>query len=191
MKRTLIACSWVVILMLVCTIGISCRKKNSVEVKEGTPPVIGEVKPPADNETLPPPTFPETEIVPAFEILHTTNEERGDLNETLFVLIPPVDLSLNNYVVSIKNLVKKLVVYDKRSEHISILVFDDRDSLEKVFQDAQTTDLNVPVHYLARYDGNKEGLTYQFNLQMFPIAPGSNPVVVEMQEEIEFDPYNW
>ena len=190
MRKSNVLC-WFVVVVLLCTMGISCKKKVSVVVNEGTPPVIGEVKPPADNETLPPPTFPETEIVPEFEILHTTNEERGDMNETLFVLIPPVDLSLKNHVVQIKNLVKKLVVYDKRSEHISILVFDDRDSLEKVFQDSHTTDLNVPVHYLARYDGNKEGLTYQFNLMMFPVAPESNPVVLGMQEEIEFDPYNW
>lgn len=189
--RKLNACCWLVIVILLCSTAMSCRKKVPVAVNQEPTPIIGETKPPIEEEKLPPPTFPEIEIIPQFEILHTTLEERGDQNETLFVLIPPVDLSLMNHVVQIKNLVKKIVVYDKRSEHISVLVFDDRDSLEKVFQDSQTTDLNVPVHYLARYDGNKEGLTYQFTLRMFPIAPDSNPVVQGMQEEIEFDPYNW
>lgn len=180
-----------VMLVLLSVLCVSCKKTTPLLVNPENPPVTNDTQPPSGDTKEPPPTFPEIELIPTFEIIQTTKEERGDFNETMFVLIPPVDLSLKNHVVQIKNLVKKLVVYDKRSEHISILIFDDRTALDKVFLDGETTDLNVPVHYLARYDGNKEGLTYQFSLTMFPIAPESNPVVKSMQEEIEFDPYNW
>jgi len=182
---------WFVIILVLSVVGISCKKTTPVLQDPGKPPVTENSQPPSDDTKEPPPTYPEIELIPDFEIIQTTKEERGDFNETLYVLIPSVDLSLKNHVVQIKNLVKKLVVYDKRSEHISILIFDDRTALDKVFLDGKTTDLNVPVHYLARYDGNKEELTYQFSLTMFPIAPESNPVVKSMQEEIEFDPYNW
>jgi len=182
---------WLVMLVLLSVWSVSCKKTTPVLVNPEIPPITNDVQQPPENSVEPSPTFPEIELVPDFEIIQTTKEERGDFNETLFVLISPVDLSLKNHVIQVKNLVKKLVVYDKRSEHISILIFDDRSALDKVFQDGNTTDLNVPVHYLARYDGNKEGLTYQFSLTMFPIAPESNSVVQSMQEEIEFDPYNW
>ena len=182
---------WLILFLLFSVLGVSCKKTTPVLQNPENPPITENSLPPSDDTKEPPPTFPEIELIPKFEIIQTTKEERGDFNETLYVLMPPVDLSLKNHVVQIKNLVKKLVVYDKRSEHISILIFDDSTALDKVFQDANTQDLNVPVHYLARYDGNKEGLTYQFNLTMFPIAPESNPVVKSMQEEIEFDPYNW
>ena len=168
---------WLVILVLLSVWSVSCKKTTPVLVNPEIPPITNDVKQPPENSVEPPPTFPEIELVPDFEIIQTTKEERGDFNETLYVLISPVDLSLKNHVIQVKNLVKKLVVYDKRSEHISILIFDDRSALDKVFQDGNTTDLNVPVHYLARYDGNKEGLTYQFSLLMFPIAPESNSVV--------------
>jgi hypothetical protein len=182
---------FLVMLVLLSVLSVSCKKTTPVLVNPEVPPITNNAQQPPDNTVEPPPTFPEIELIPDFEIIQTTKEERGDFNETLYVLIPPVDLSLKNHVIQVKNLVKKLVVYDKRSEHISILIFDDRSALDKVFQDGKTTDLNVPIHYLARYDGNKEGLTYQFSLLMFPIAPESNSVVLSMQEEIEFDPYNW
>lgn len=183
MKLTKIL-SLLTILVLISVIGVSCKKGKPVVVNPDNPPAT-------EDQAEPPPTYPEIEIIPPFEIIHTTNQERGDLNETLYVLIPAIDLTTKDYLTQVKNLIKKLVVYDKRSEHISILVFDDRASLEKIFLDGKMTDLNIPVHYIARYDGNVEGHTYQFNLIMFPFAPESNPFVKSLNEEIEFDPFKW
>jgi len=128
---------------------------------------------------------------PSYEIVHQVSHLRSDEGDTLFVLIPPLESDFENLSEKTKNLVKKLVVLEKRSENISILIFDDAQALEKVFQDSQTEDLNVPVHYIAKYTASPEEGIYRCNLYLFPIAPDSNPVVKSMSDIIEFDPYNW
>jgi type III secretory pathway lipoprotein EscJ len=128
---------------------------------------------------------------PDYEIIHRTNALREDGGETLFVLVPLVDLELRTYVNQIKNLIKQLVVLDKRPENISIMVFDEIEALEKVYQKANTTDLNVPAHFLANYFGSPSDGVYRSNLVIFPIAPDSNPAVKVRQDTIDFDPYRW
>ena len=128
---------------------------------------------------------------PSYEVVHQVSHLRSDGGDTLFVLIPPLESDFESMDEKVKNLVKKLVVLDKRPENISILIFDDAQALEKVFQDTQTEDLNVPVHYIAKYTASPEEGIYRCNLYLFPIAPDSNPVVKSMSEIIEFDPYNW
>ncbi len=128
---------------------------------------------------------------PNYQIIHRTNALREDGGETLFVLVPLVDLNLNNHVNQVKNLIKQLVVLDERPENISIMVFDEAETLEKVFQNANTTDLNVPVHFLAKYFGSPSDGIYRSNLIIFPIAPDSNPAIKVLQDTIDFDPYRW
>jgi hypothetical protein len=128
---------------------------------------------------------------PSFEIVKTSTTLRTDNGQTLFVLVPTVNLELRNHVMQTKNLIKKLVVTEKRPENISILVFDDREALEKVFANLNTDDLNVPAHFLARYDGNPADTTYQNTLVIFPIAPDSNPAIKTQNDTIDFNPYEW
>jgi len=128
---------------------------------------------------------------PSYEIVHQVSHLRSDEGDTLFVLIPPLESDFENLSEKTKNLVKKLVVLDKRSENISILIFDDAQALDKVFQNAQNDDLNVPVHYIANYSNSTEEGVYRCTLYLFPFAPDSNPVVKSMSDIIEFDPYNW
>lgn len=127
----------------------------------------------------------------SFDIVKSSKDLRQDGGETLFVLVPSVDLELRNHVTQIKNLIKKLVVLEKRPENVSIYVFDEAEALEKVFQNPQTEDLNVPVHFLAKYIGSPEDGVYRNNLVIFPIAPKSNPAVFERQDTIDFDPFEW
>jgi hypothetical protein len=51
----------------------------------------------------------------SFDIVKSSKDLRQDGGETLFVLVPSVDLELRNHVTQIKNLIKKLVVLEKRS----------------------------------------------------------------------------
>ena len=127
----------------------------------------------------------------SFDIIKSSKDLRKDGGETLFVLVPAVDLELRNHVTQIKNLIKKLVVLEKRPENVSIYVFDDAEALEKVYQNAQTEDLNVPVHFLAKYIGSPEDGIYRNNLIIFPVAPESNPAVLARKDFIDFDPYEW
>ncbi len=127
----------------------------------------------------------------SFEIVRSSFDLREDGGETLFVLVPPHDLKLGDHIPKIKNLIKKLIVLEKRSEHITILIFDNKDALDKVYLHPDTDDLNVPVHYLARYMGSPEKGVYRNNLFIFPVAPDSNPAVKSMQDIIDFDPYEW
>jgi hypothetical protein len=127
----------------------------------------------------------------SFDIVKSSKDLRQDGGETLFVLVPAVDLELRNHVTQIKNLIKKLVVLEKRPENVSIYVFDEAEALEKVFQNPQTEDLNVPVHFLAKYIGSPEDGVYRNNLVIFPIAPKSNPAVFVRQDTIDFDPFEW
>lgn len=128
---------------------------------------------------------------PSFQIIKTKEGLRKDDGQTLFVLVPAVNLELRNHVTQTKNLIKRLIVLEKRPENISILIFDDPQALEKVFDNPQTEDLNVPVHYLARYDGNPANTTYQNTLIIFPIAPDSNPAVKAQNDTIDFNPFEW
>lgn len=128
---------------------------------------------------------------PSFQIIKTSDTIRADKGQTLFVLVPAVNLELRNHVTQTKNLIKRLVVLEKRPENISILIFDDPQALERVFLDQQTDDLNVPAHYLARYDGNPADTTYQNTLVIFPIAPDSNPVIKAQNDTIDFNPFEW
>lgn len=136
-------------------------------------------------------SYPEMELSPPFNIAKTTFSERTDQAESLYVLIPKVDLNKRKYATYVKNIVKKLVVYDGYSETISILIFDNQDSLDKMFLNPDDPDLNIPSHFIARYDGNKKGLTYQYHLEIFPFAPKSNPYVVKHHDVIQFNPFNW
>ncbi len=136
-------------------------------------------------------TSPEMELSPPFNIEQISFTERADQAKTLYVLIPKVDLTQRKYATYIKNIVKKLIVYDGHSETISILIFDDKDSLEKIFLNPNDTDFSIPSHFIARYDGHKDGLTYAYNLVIFPIAPKSNPYVVKHHDVIQFNPYEW
>ncbi len=136
-------------------------------------------------------TSPEIEITPQFDIVETSFEERSDKAESLYILIPTVNLDQRKYVTYIKNIVKKLIVYGGHSETISILIFDDEDSLNKIFQNPDDTDLNIPSHYIARYDGHMKGVTYDYNLTIFPLTPQSNPYVKNHHDTIKFNPFNW
>jgi hypothetical protein len=127
----------------------------------------------------------------SFEIIKISTTLRADNGQTLFILVPAVNLELRNHVMQTKNLIKKLIVTDKRPENISILIFDDPEALEKVFENPKTDDLNVPAHYLARYDGNPAETTYQYTLVIFPIAPDSNPAIKAQNDTIDFNPYEW
>jgi len=136
-------------------------------------------------------TFPEIEFTPPYDIMETSFTERGDKAESLFLLIPTVDLSQRKYVSYIKNIIKKLIVYSGYSETISILIFDDQTSLDLIFKNPVDPNLNIPSHFIARYDGHKKGLTYDYNLVIFPLAPKSNSYVKNHHEVIRFNPFNW
>lgn len=189
------------LLVLVVMVAItSCKKDRSVPVTQAPPsdsqPVqsseetkednvdLGKIEDPSENLITP-------DKFPSFEIVKTSTTLRPDKGQTLFVLVPPVNLELRNHVIQTKNLIKKLVVTEKRAENISILVFDDMTALEKVFENQNTEDLNVPAHYLARYDGNPADTTYQYTLVIFPIAPDSNPAIKVQNDTIDFNPYEW
>ena len=188
------------LVLLVMVAFASCKKDKTVSVIQA---------PPADSQPNQPPTDTATDEVdpgkiedpnenlitpdkfPSFEIVKTSTTLRTDNGQTLFVLVPAVNLELRNHVMQTKNLIKKLVVTEKRAENISILVFDDMTALEKVFENQNTEDLNVPAHYLARYDGNPADTTYQYTLVIFPIAPDSNPAIKVQNDTIDFNPYEW
>jgi len=146
---------------------------------------------PNSNATDGPITFPEIEISPHYDILETSFAERADKAESLYLLIPTVDLSQRKYVTYIKNIIKKLIVYGGYSETISILIFDDKESLYKIFLNPVDPDLNIPSHFIAKYDGHKKGLTYDYNLVIFPLAPKSNSYVKNHHDVIRFNPFNW
>ncbi len=146
---------------------------------------------PKPNSTDSPITFPEIEISPPYEIMETSFTERGDKAESLYLLIPTVDLSQRKYVTYIKNIIKKLVVYSGYSETISILIFDDQASLDAIYLNPAASDLNIPSHFIAKYDGHKKGLTYDYNLTIFPLAPKSNSYVTSHHDLIRFNPFNW
>ncbi len=173
--------------IIVISMGSCMPQKTSRKQPDpiNPPPVVSQDDKKTQEYLLTPIQFP------SYEIVHQVSHLRSDEGDTLFVLIPPLESDFENLSEKTKNLVKKLVVLDKRPENISILIFDDAQALEKVFQDAQTEDLNVPVHYIAKYAASPEEGIYRCNLYLFPIAPDSNPVVKSMSEIIEFDPYNW
>jgi hypothetical protein len=190
---------WIsLLLVLVVMVAFSsCKKEKTVPVTQAPPadsqPIgdsnkdevdLGKIEDPNENLITP-------DKFPSFEIVKTSTSLRVDNGETLFILVPTVNLELRNHVMQTKNLIKKLVVTEKRPENISILVFDDREALEKVFADSKTNDLNVPAHFLARYDGNPADTTYQNTLVIFPIAPDSNPVIKAQNDTIDFNPYEW
>lgn len=188
------------LVLLVMVAFASCKKDKTVSVTQA---------PPADSKPNQPPTDTATDNVdlgkiedpnenlitpdkfPSFEIVKTSTTLRTDNGQTLFVLVPTVNLELRNHVMQTKNLIKKLVVTEKRQENISILIFDDMTALEKVFENPKTDDLNVPAHFLARYDGNPADTTYQYTLVIFPIAPDSNPAIKVQNDTIDFNPYEW
>jgi len=194
--------SLIVFLCMILAVGTSCKKKGNVSVNNPPGSEVGFNTEQVDEgeyveevgvhewieeeESLLGP-----EQYPSYEIVKTVTTLREDKGETLFVLVPPVDLELRNHVVQTKNLIKKLVVIQKRAENISILVFDDLTALEKVFENPNTEDLNVPAHYLARYDGSPANGVYQYTLVIFPIAPESNPAIQSQTDTIEFNPYEW
>jgi hypothetical protein len=166
----------------------SCIPQKSSQIKTDPvkpPPVVSQDDKKTQEYLLSPIQFP------SYEIIHQVSHLRSGGGDTLFVLVPPLESEFENIGEKAKNLVKKLVVLEKRPENISILIFDDAQALEKVFQNAQTEDLNVPVHYIAKYTASPEVGVYRCNLYLFPIAPDSNPVVKSMSDIIEFDPYNW
>jgi hypothetical protein len=177
----------------------SCKKEKVISVKPypmqsqtNQPPSdttkdevdLGKIEDPNENLITP-------DKFPSYEIVKTSTTLRTDNGQTLFVLVPTVNLELRNHVIQTKNLIKKLVVTEKRPENISIFVFDDMAALEKVFENVKTDDLNVPAHFLARYDGNPADTTYQYTLVIFPIAPESNPVIKAQNDTIDFNPYEW
>jgi len=185
------------LLVLVVMIAfVSCKRNKTTSIVTETPTNqtaeetkkdevdLGKIDDPSENLITP-------DKFPSFEIVKTSTTLRTDNGQTLFVLVPPVDLELRNHVMQTKNLIKKLVVTQKRPENISILIFDDPQALEKVFANPNTDDLNVPVHYLARYDGNPADTTYQNTLVIFPIAPDSNPAIKAQNDTIDFNPYEW
>jgi hypothetical protein len=196
--------------MLLVVMQISCSTKKPTALGTGDIPTVasaqnakdGSITTEVANSTDPkddpysdsidvPISYPEMELSPPFDIIKSTFNERTDQAESLYVLIPKVDLSKRKYATYVKNIVKKLVVYDGYSETISVLIFDDKDSLEKMFLNPADPDLNIPSHFIARYDGNKKGLTYQYHLEIFPFAPKSNPYVVKHHDVIQFNPFNW
>jgi hypothetical protein len=185
------------LVLVVTTAFASCKKDRTVPVTQ-VPPAdsqpIGDSK--EDQVDLEKIEDPNENLItpdkfPSFEIVKTSTTLRTDNGQTLFVLVPTVNLELRNHVMQTKNLIKKLVVTEKRPENISILIFDDITALEKVFENPQTDDLNVPAHFLARYDGNPADTTYQNTLVIFPIAPDSNPAIKAQNDTIDFNPYEW
>jgi hypothetical protein len=196
--------------MLLVVMQISCSTKKPASLSTGDIPAVASAQNPKDGSITSeavnptdsivdpysdsidvPISYPEMELSPPFNIVESSFSERTDKAESLYVLIPQVDLNQKKYVTYIKNIVKKLIVYGGHSETISILIFDDKDSLEKMFLNPADPDLNIPSHFIARYDGRKEGLTYQYHLEIFPFAPKSNPYVVKHHDVIQFNPFNW
>ncbi len=163
---------------------------EEIKIPDSTPSTTPDTDPYSGSIDTPI-TFPEMEITPPYDIMETSFDERSDNAESLYLLIPTVNLDQRKYVTYIKNIVKKLIVYGGHSETISILIFDDRDSLYKIFQNPDDPDLNIPSHYIARYDGHMKGVTYDYNLTIFPLAPKSNSYVKSHHDTIKFNPFNW
>jgi hypothetical protein len=177
------------ILLGVCILSfVSCGQEKKIQVQpdpiEPFPLVLEETQK-SQEALLSPVQFT------SYDIVHQASGLRSDEGDTLFILVPPLDSNFENLSEKAKNLIKRLVVLEKRAENISIHIFDNAQALEEVFQDSHTEDLNVPVHYLAKYTSSPEEGVYRCSLIIFPIAPDSNMVVKSMSDIIEFDPYNW
>jgi hypothetical protein len=194
--------SLLMLVLFLSTLNASC-KKDKIAVVD-TPNSITQLNTPSEqikkvevdpkNSTLPAVIENLTEKFSTYSIVKTDTNKRKDGGQTLFILIPPLDLKnleKLTYITRVKNLIKQLIVIDKRSEFISLFIFDDSETLEKVFLNNQTTDLNVPVHYVARYEAFPEGGVYRNTLTIFPIAPVSNPVILAQTDIIQFNPYEW
>lgn len=137
---------------------------------------------------------PANEKFASYQIMKTSTSVRKDQGQALFVLIPAINLDRldeRNYVIRVKNLIKQLVVYEKRAENISVFVFDNQAILEKIFLNNQSGDQDVASHYIARYDATPAEGVYQNTLLIFPVAPKNNPVILEQTDIIQFNPYDW
>lgn len=185
-------CKWMGVFLIVIGLlmAASCMQEKRVQVQpkpvEPPPFAAEEEKAPKSQEHLLSPVQFES-----YEIVHQAFDLRVDEGETLFVLVPPLNTDFENLGEKAKNLIKRLIVLEDRSENSTIHIFDNDQALEKVVQNPQTEDLNVPVHYLAKYMGSPEPGVYRSNLVLFPVAPDSNPVVQSMSDIIDFDPYEW
>ncbi len=189
-------CKWMgVFLIVACLTMVASCMQNKIEQDQTKltepPPVVikedlTEEEPPKSQEHLLSPVQFESHM-----IISTATDWRQDEGDTLFILVPPLDSDFEGLAEKVKNLVKRLIVLENRPENISIHIFDDVQALDKVANDPQTEDLNVPVHYLAKYMASPEEGVYRNNLIIFPMAPDSNPVVQAMSDIIDFDPYNW
>jgi hypothetical protein len=201
--------SFIVVVMMMFT-AISCKKEKAVSVaqSETTLNSPAEVKnqliQPEDvvkKDVIKTSNLSDTnvsaekltgiEIFPSYQIIRSTISLRKDGGQTLFILVPKVDLKLMKHVIQIKNLIKLLVVTEKRPENISMLIFDDLSILEEVYSKSAITDLNVASHYLAKYEATPAKGVYQNTLIIFPFAPSSNSAITAKTDIIDFNPYNW
>jgi len=175
-----------IVLLLVSLTVVSCKKPVAQVSNQN--PVMTDPNTGAKVETLKPGT--NSDYVPGYEIIKRSDAERKDSGSTFYVIIRPVDLTSNVFVVHLKNLVKKIVTTEKK-EKITILIFDSLNALDWVVNQKSPQAPLLKTHFLAKYVGDAEGETYKNTLYIFPNAEKGNSEVGTYIDIVDFDPFNW
>lgn len=187
---------WLVVLFVFCfitSVVVSCKKQSSVT----PPPVVTQGETTKPKEMVDPKTpsnkqevvvSKPADIVPNYEIIKRSNQERKDAGLTLYVVIRPVDLSNNAFMGQIKNLVKKIVKEEDKQGNLTLEIFDSMNALDWMVSKKSSTAPLLQVNHIAKYVGNSKEDPYPTTLYFFPSAQKDNPSVKSYIETIDFNP---
>jgi len=142
-------------------------------------------------EILPDQKIVDLDFVPNYTMVSESDEIREDGNITYFILIDPVDLSSDEFIGQIKNIIKQVVKEKIEKENISIEIFDNREALDIALKDKSSEDPLLQDHFIARYIGESESEIYRDTLYIFPVTTKGGIGPGKYFDVIEFDPYNW
>lgn len=192
MKNMKLGCYLLVALLVGGTL-TSCKKQ--VAVTKSQPPAQEQ----KENGTKTPPPSPPSkpvvapaDFIPNYEIVKKTDQARKDKGLTFYVIVRPVDLSSDTFVVPIKNLVKQMVKEKIKSEKITIEIFDSLNALDLYVTDSTSKAPLLITHHIARYVGDSSEEIYPNTLYFFPNSGKEDKSPAgKYFDIIDFDPANW
>lgn len=135
--------------------------------------------------------------IPKYEIIYELKNKRYDGGVNYFALIDPVNLSNDNFINDVKNIINEIV--KAKGSKISIDIVDDKPTLDLEYKshygsntlgrilNKSETD-QIGLHLIATFDGEMQTGIYPNSLMFFPATFKDNPKVGKYIETIEFKP---
>jgi hypothetical protein len=192
MKNMKLSCFLLVILFVSGIVG-SCKKQ--VAVTKPLPPAQEQKENGLTNPPPAPPAKPvvaPADFVPNYEIVKQTDQIRKDKGLTFYIIVRPVDLSSDVFIIPIKNLVKQMVKEKIKSEKITIEIFDSLNALDLYVKDSSSNAPLLTTHHIASYVGDSSDEIYLNTLYLFPNSTKEDKSAAgKFFDVIDFDPANW